>query len=70
MGLLKRRTQWDVARMLDEQTTSYTYDALGRLVKTQKSSLTGTCQFSYTVYDDADQVLRDSLWFSECQPYP
>jgi RHS repeat-associated protein len=69
-GLLKRRTQWDVTGTLDEQVTDYTYDALGRLVKTQKSSLTGTCQFSYTVYDDADQVLGTACGLVNASPIP
>ena len=41
----------------DQQTTTYTYDSAGRVVKTQKSSVFGSCQFSYTVYDEAGNVL-------------
>jgi YD repeat-containing protein len=39
-------------------------------VKTQKSSLTGTCQFSYTVYDDADQVLGTACGLVNASPIP
>jgi YD repeat-containing protein len=69
-GLLASQTQVDSTNAGNNQTTSYTYDALGRLVKTQKSSLTGTCQFSYTVYDDADQVLGTACGLVNASPIP
>jgi uncharacterized protein RhaS with RHS repeats len=67
---LASQTQVDNTNAGNNQTTSYTYDALGRLVKTQKSSLTGTCQFSYTVYNDADQVLGTACGLVNASPIP
>ncbi|MDQ7035576.1 MAG: DUF6531 domain-containing protein [Anaerolineae bacterium] len=57
-GLLKTIVQKNVeAAGVDETTTTYTYDAQGRVIKTSKSSLMGTCQYTYTVYDNAGNVL-------------
>src|SRR5690606_5128170 len=41
----------------NDVSTSYTYDSTGRVVKTQQSSLLGSCQVSYTVYDMAGNVV-------------
>src|SRR6185369_5866695 len=51
-GLLKTLTQKNVEEPgVGESTSSYDYDAQGRVIKTSQTSLMGTCQFSYTVYD-------------------
>ncbi len=56
-GLLESVTQIDVEQPANNKTTWYTYDEMGRVIKTQQSSLLGTCQFSYSVYDAAGNVL-------------
>ena len=56
-GLLESVTQVDVEDAGNSSTTTYTYDSAGRVIKTQKSSLFGSCEFSYSVYDDAGNVL-------------
>ncbi|MBK9121511.1 MAG: RHS repeat-associated core domain-containing protein [Chloroflexi bacterium] len=40
----------------DDQSTSYTYDNYGRVIKTVRSSLFGSCLVSETYYDDAGNV--------------
>ncbi len=56
-GLLKSVKQTDHQDAKNTTTLSYTYDSAGRVIKTQKSSLLGSCQFTYTVYDAAGNVL-------------
>lgn len=56
-GLLQSETRHDVEDAGNNSSTTYTYDAAGQVVKTQKSSLFGTCEFSYTVYDDTGNVV-------------
>jgi RHS repeat-associated protein len=56
-GLLQTVTQLDLENPANNTWTTYTYEATGRVIKTQKSSLLGSCQFSYTVYDAAGNVL-------------
>jgi RHS repeat-associated protein len=56
-GLLESQTQVDPLDAGNNRTTTYTYDSFGRVIKTQQSSLFGSCQFSYTVYDAAGNVL-------------
>ncbi|MEO8394271.1 MAG: DUF6531 domain-containing protein, partial [Chloroflexota bacterium] len=56
-GLLQSLTQHDLHDAGNNASTTYTYDNAGRVVKTQQSSLFGSCQVSYTVYDDAGNVV-------------
>ncbi|MEO1645221.1 MAG: hypothetical protein AAFR67_08545, partial [Chloroflexota bacterium] len=57
-GLLQKITQKNVEALgIEETETEYVYDAQGRVIKTCKSSLMGTCSFTYTVYDEAGNVL-------------
>jgi RHS repeat-associated protein len=56
-GLLESVTVEDPLNSGNNTTTTYTYDTFGRMIKTQQSSLFGTCQFSYTVYDEAGNVV-------------
>lgn len=56
-GLLESVTVHDTQDASNNQTTSYTYDTAGRVIKTGRSSLYGSCQFTFTVYDDAGNVL-------------
>lgn len=56
-GLLQTLTRKDVLNSANDISTTYTYDAVGRVIKTQQSSLQGSCQFTYTVYDDAGNVV-------------
>ena len=53
---------------LEQRTTFFTYDDLGRVVKTQKTGLFGTCEFSYTVYDPADNVLVSACGLTNVTP--
>ena len=55
-GLLHKVTQTDMNGSNDVETT-YTYDAFGRIVQTQQSSAFGSCNISYTVYDEAGNVV-------------
>ncbi len=55
-GLLQTVTQEDIGGANDV-TTTYTYDAAGRVTKTQQSSNFGNCDISYTVYDTAGNVV-------------
>ena len=55
-GLLQTLTRRDLVNSANDQSTTYTYDFAGRVIKTQQSSLLGSCQFSYTVYDPAGNV--------------
>lgn len=56
-GLLESLTQLDLLNPANDVSTTYTYDSAGRILKTQKSSLFGSCQVSYTVYDLAGNVV-------------
>jgi RHS repeat-associated protein len=56
-GLLQTITQVDELDAGNNSSTTYTYDSFGRIIKTQKSSLFGSCQISYTVYDEAGNVV-------------
>lgn len=56
-GLLESVMRVDVQTPANNQSTTYTYDSAGRVIKTQQSSLFGTCTFSYAVYDAAGNVL-------------
>jgi len=56
-GLLASLTHVDVADAGNNQSTSYTYDSAGRVIKTQRSSLFGSCDISFTVYDLAGNVV-------------
>src|SRR5690606_4708161 len=55
-GLLHTVTQEDIGGSNDVVTT-YTYDSTGRVIKTQQSSNFGQCDISFTVYDDAGNVV-------------
>lgn len=56
-GLLKTVTVVDVDTPANNTSTTYSYDAAGRLIKTQQSSLFGSCQTSFTLYDPAGNVV-------------
>ena len=53
-GLLKKVTQVDGDT---NPSTEYSYDSVGRVVQTHQSSNFGNCEFSYTVYDAAGNVV-------------
>ena len=55
-GLLHTVTQKDVGGT-NSVVTTYTYDSVGRVIQTQQSSMFGSCSISYTVYDDAGNVV-------------
>jgi len=57
-GLLESVTQHDLPSGVNNSSTTYTYDSAGRVIKTQKSSLFGSCEFTFTVYDAAGNVVR------------
>ena len=56
-GLLESVTVHDLINAANNSSTTYTYDSAGRVVKIQQSSLLGTCQFSYMVYDAAGDTV-------------
>lgn len=55
-GLLEKLTIIDQDASNDQETT-YTYDSVGRVIQVQKNSTFGSCEISYTVYDDAGNVV-------------
>jgi len=63
-GLLESITIEDMMGS-DDETTSYTYDAAGRVIKSYKSSLSGTCQYTYTVFDAAGNVLGSACGLTD-----
>ncbi|MEO1643545.1 MAG: DUF6531 domain-containing protein, partial [Chloroflexota bacterium] len=68
-GLLETMTQKNVdAAGVDETTTTYYYDAQGRVIKTAKSSLMGTCQYTYTLHDAAGNVLGTACALVDVTP--
>ena len=48
-GLLQSHIQIDLIDSSNNTSTTYTYDVYGRVIKTKKSSLFGSCAFTYTV---------------------
>ena len=56
-GLLASTTLYDLQNALNNSSTTYTYDRVGRVIKTETTSLLGSCEFSYTVYDLAGNVV-------------
>jgi YD repeat-containing protein len=63
-GLLESQVQHDLLDPGNNVATTYTYDSVGRVVKVQKSSLFGSCDVSYTVYDAAGHVLASICNYS------
>jgi len=55
-GLLQTLTQEDVSSS-NNQTTTYFYDKVGRVVQTNQSSSFGSCTRSRTIYDEAGNVV-------------
>lgn len=55
-GLLYQLTEYDAQNSNLTTSTTYTYDQYGRLVKVRKSSLFGSCKFTYYVYDFAGNL--------------
>lgn len=58
-GLLESITQYERTSggsFVVNDSTTYTYDGAGRVIKTAKSNLFGNCQFTYTLYDEAGNV--------------
>lgn len=55
-GLLHTLTQEDIGDV-NNTTTTYHYDSIGRVVKTQRNSTFGSCEISYTVYDASGKVV-------------
>jgi YD repeat-containing protein len=56
-GLLESATTHDLIDPANNTSVTYTYDSIGRVIKKQKASLFGTCQFNFTVYDPSDKVI-------------
>lgn len=56
-GLRASETRHDVEDAANTVSVTYTYDDLGRVVKAQRSSMFGSCTFTYTVYDAANNVV-------------
>ena len=56
-GLLQSVTQKDLLTPANTTTTTYFYDSVGRVVRTNQSATFGSCLSSYTVYDPAGNVV-------------
>jgi RHS repeat-associated protein len=69
-GLLQSVTVKDLLEPSNDSSTVYSYDAQGRVIKTQKTSLMGTCQFNYTVYDAAGNVTGTACGLINQTPAP
>ena len=54
----------------DDPKTTYTYDDAGRIIKTRKESLTGNCEYSFTVYDAAGNVVATVCGRDNITPIP
>jgi len=57
MGLVNRVTQKDLQNPANDLTTTYFYDSLGRLIRTNQSATFGSCTSSFTLYDAAGKIL-------------
>lgn len=60
VGQVASVQQVDTKNQGNDETVSYYYDRQNRLIKTHKESIYGTCEYSYTVYDEAGNVLATS----------
>ncbi|MEL6307999.1 MAG: DUF6531 domain-containing protein, partial [Chloroflexota bacterium] len=56
-GLLESMTTHDLVDPSNNTSVTYTYDSVGRVIRTQKTSLFSTCKFNFTVYDEAGNVM-------------
>jgi RHS repeat-associated protein len=56
-GLLQAMTVKDVQNVANDETSTYSYDGVGRVTKVQQSSLFGTCKASFAIYDAANRVV-------------
>ncbi|MCA9884713.1 MAG: hypothetical protein KC708_17160, partial [Anaerolineae bacterium] len=56
-GLLGSVIVKDLIDPSNDISTAYTYDSVGRVTKVQKSSMFGSCDVSYTVYDEAGNMV-------------
>jgi len=56
-GLLQTLTHKDLLNPANTTTTTYFYDSVGRVVRTNQSATFGSCLSSYTVYDLAGNVI-------------
>ena len=56
-GLLTAITVKDLLDSSNDSTTQYDYDEQGRVIRTHKISMFGTCEYNHTVYDEAGNVL-------------
>jgi RHS repeat-associated protein len=55
-GLLHTVTQEDIGGS-DDQTTTYTYDSVGRVIQVNQNSSFGSCSISRSIYDAAGNVV-------------
>ncbi|MBK8139261.1 MAG: hypothetical protein IPK52_26160 [Chloroflexi bacterium] len=56
-GLLLSTVQVDTTDSSENRSTTYSYDTAGRQTEIQHSSMLGSCQVSYTVYDEAGNIV-------------
>jgi YD repeat-containing protein len=56
-GLLQKVTQLDLQNAANNVTTTYFYDSVGRVIRSNQSATFGNCTSSFTLYDAAGNVL-------------
>ena len=69
-GLLQSIAVIDSLNTLNNSTTQYTYDAQGRVIRTQKISMFGSCKYNHTVYDEAGNILGTACSLVTTTPIP
>ena len=69
-GLLESIEIKDLLDSSNDSSTSYDYDAQGRVIRTNKTSMFGTCQYNHTVYDEAGNVLGTACGLVTASPIP
>ena len=69
-GLLQSIAVIDSLNTLNNSTTQYTYDAQGRVIRTQKISMFGSCKYNHTVYDEAGNILGTACGLMTTTPIP
>ena len=56
-GMLRQVTQRELLNPANDVTTMYFYDSVGRVIRTKQSSTFGSCTSSFTLFDDAGNVI-------------
>lgn len=69
-GLLESIEVKDVLDSSNDSSTVFSYDAQGRVIRTNKTSMFGTCQYNHTIYDEVGNVLGTACGLVTASPLP